>query len=112
MDHQGIITWDDGVVMMMTLLGAEPHVAERQVRETKGSYAKIIWRTFWKSMWRVWMITLRRRIWWKLTSSRTLPLGCTRSLDCWTIFVDAIKNNVPLTYLKYFVDLVMVADYV
>jgi hypothetical protein len=41
-----------------------------------------------------------------------LPLGCTRSLNCWTIFVDAIKNNVPLTYLKYFVDLVMVADYV
>jgi hypothetical protein len=27
--------------MMMTLLGAEPHVVERQVRETKGSHAKI-----------------------------------------------------------------------
>jgi hypothetical protein len=33
-------------------------------------------------------------------------------LDDWTIFVYAIKNNVPLTYLEYFVDLDMVANYV
>jgi hypothetical protein len=30
-----------GVVMMVTLLGAEPHVAESYVKETKGSHAKI-----------------------------------------------------------------------
>ncbi|MCH82755.1 serine/threonine-protein phosphatase 7 long form-like protein, partial [Trifolium medium] len=30
LDHQGIMTRDDGVVMMVTLLGAEPHFAESQ----------------------------------------------------------------------------------
>jgi hypothetical protein len=33
-------------------------------------------------------------------------------LDGWTISVDTSKNNVPLTYLEYFMDLDMVANYV
>jgi hypothetical protein len=49
------MTRDKGVVMM-TLLGAEPHVDERQVRETIGAHTKI---------------TLRREMHMRPTSSRT-----------------------------------------
>ncbi|MCH91342.1 hypothetical protein A2U01_0012269, partial [Trifolium medium] len=77
-----------GVVMMLTLLGAEPHYAERQVKEIKGAHTK------------------------RPTSSRTSPSGC--------IFAHAGRMNYfrrhaqkycPPHYLKYFMDLEMVADY-
>jgi hypothetical protein len=40
LDHHEIMTRDKSVVMM-TFLGAEPHVDERQIKETIGAYTKI-----------------------------------------------------------------------
>jgi hypothetical protein len=114
LDHEGIMTRDEGVLMMVTLLGVKPFDAKTHVIGTKSARVKISYLEdlFASHVQSVARYTKKG----KLEESNKFQDYTIRvyllMLVGWTIFADKSKTNtVHLTYLKYFEDLEKVGDY-
>jgi hypothetical protein len=83
----------------------------RSLRRMRPILGLPIWRSFSKPIWSTLLITLRSRMRWRLR--------CTRSTLseficwCWStiLFLLTRANGIHVTYLRYFEDLMLVADY-
>ncbi|GAU35375.1 hypothetical protein TSUD_57240 [Trifolium subterraneum] len=112
LDHI-LVTRDEGALLMMKQLGVESADADNEVARTKEArvrmiYLKVIFKTHLQHV----ADYIEEGDEKCVESHQNYALRVYMLLSVsYTIFADTSKNNVHLTYLRYFEDLEFVADY-